>query len=162
MDSEHDKAVADVMGTSPGKPLLIGRKEYVYFPEWGHCRVKVKVDTGARTSAIDAISYQLLETPDRGQIVELRLAVDARHPERERVVRAPMLRRVMVSNSNGMRELRPVIEAELRLGPVTKRVQLTVTNRAGMLFRMILGRKALEGDFVVDVSKKYLLRAWKG
>ena len=54
---------------------------------------------------------------------------------------------------------RPLIETALRLGPVCKRVLLTVTNRAGMRFPMILGRKALEGDFVVDVSQKYLLRA---
>jgi hypothetical protein len=65
---------------------------------------------------------------------------------------------VVVANSSGMRELRPLIEANLQVGPVTKRVRLTVTNRAGMRFPMILGRKALEGDFVVDVSRKYLLK----
>jgi len=63
-----------------------------------------------------------------------------------------------VRNSGGIPEYRPLIEASIRLGPVTKRVQLTVANRSGMLFRMILGRKALDGDFIVDVSKKYLLR----
>jgi hypothetical protein len=57
-----------------------------------------------------------------------------------------------------MREQRPVIEATLRLGPVSKRVRLTVTNRSNMRFPMILGRTALAGDFVVDVSGKYLLR----
>jgi hypothetical protein len=57
-----------------------------------------------------------------------------------------------------MREQRPVIETSVRLGPVVKRVRITVTNRSTMLFRMILGRKALEGDFIVDVSKKYLMR----
>ena len=58
-----------------------------------------------------------------------------------------------------MQEQRPLIETVIRLGPVTKRIYMTVTNRSRMLFRMILGRRALEGDFVVDVSKKYLLRS---
>ena len=72
---------------------------------------------------------------------------------------APVLRMVVVSNSAGMREQRPLVETEVRLGPVSKRIALTVTNRAGMLFPVILGRKALEGDFLVDVSRKYVLKA---
>jgi hypothetical protein len=48
----------------------------------------------------------------------------------------------------------------MALGPVRKRILLTLTDRSGMLFRMILGRKALEGDFRVDVAGKYLLREW--
>ena len=65
---------------------------------------------------------------------------------------------VVVSNSSGMREQRPLVETTLRLGPVTKRVRLTITNRAGMRFPMLLGREALAGCFLVDVSPKYLLK----
>ena len=52
----------------------------------------------------------------------------------------------------------PLIETLVRLGPVVKRVRLTVANRAGMRFRVIVGRQALARDFVVDVGKTYLLR----
>jgi hypothetical protein len=145
------------MDPGPERPLLIGWKEYASFPAWGNSRVKVKIDTGARTSALDVVSCDLREEAGR-TLATLRLALNLRHPERILTVETPVLRTVLVSNSNGMRELRPVIATDLRLGPVTKRVQLTVTNRAGMLFRMILGRKALEGDFIVDVSRKYVLR----
>jgi hypothetical protein len=65
-----------------------------------------------------------------------------------------------VVDSGGHPEVRPVIETEMVLGPVRKKILLTLTNRSGMLFRMILGRKALEGDFRVDVAGKYLLREW--
>jgi hypothetical protein len=58
-----------------------------------------------------------------------------------------------------VQEQRPLIQILGRLGPITKRVHVTVTNRSKMRFRMIVGRKALEGDFLVDVSKKYLLRS---
>jgi hypothetical protein len=149
------------MATPSDRPLVLGWKEYVYFPAWGNCRVKAKIDTGARTTALDALSYTLRETEDRGVVAELRLALDPRHPERIVAVETPVLRTIVVSNSNGMREQRPLIETDLRVGTVTKRVRMTVTSRAGMRFRMILGRKALEGDFVVDVSRKYVQRSRK-
>jgi hypothetical protein len=144
-------------GDAAGGPLLIGWKEYVAFPDWGIARVKVKIDTGARTSALDVARYELSEAAD-GLRATLHLALDRRHPERRVVVHVPVLRLVVVRNSGGLPEQRPLIETRLRLGPVLKRVRLTVAHRTGMRFRMILGRKALEGDFVVDVSRKYVLR----
>ncbi|MBV9122625.1 MAG: ATP-dependent zinc protease [Planctomycetes bacterium] len=141
-----------------GKPIIIGWKEYISFPAWNIHRVKAKIDTGARTSALDVTSYELREVPGQGLMAELRLALNRRHPEQLTIVHTPVLKMVSVRNTSGLEEQRPLLETELRLGPIVKPVQLTVTNRAGMLFRMILGRKALEGDFVVDVSRKYLLR----
>ena len=140
-----------------GHPLVIGWKEYVAFPEWGIRSVKVKIDTGARTSALDVVRYELREGDAQELVAQLHLALDPKNPQRLTVVQAPVLRMVVVSKSSVIREQRPLIEATIRLGPVTKRVRLTITNRSGMRFRMILGRKALEGDFVVDVSQKYLL-----
>src|SRR5260370_13674555 len=137
--------------------LTIGWKEYVDFPEWSTRRVKVKIDTGARRSALDVLSYDLRQT-DSGLVADLRLALSRKHPERVTIVSVPVLETVVVTSSTGIQEQRPLIETVIRLGPVTKRIYMTVTNRSRMLFRMILGRKALEGRFVVDVSKKYLLR----
>jgi hypothetical protein len=137
-------------------PVTIGWKEYAEFPEWGIRGVKVKMDTGARTSALDVLSYEL-RSEDRGPVAELLLALDRRHPQRRTRLRVPVLGMAVVRNSAGMCEERPVVETTIRLGPVTKRVRLTITNRSHMLFRVILGRTALAGDFVVDVSRKYLL-----
>lgn len=137
--------------------LVVGWKEYLDFPDWDLRHVKVKVDTGARTSALDVVSYELHQDEGQGLTAELRLALHRRHPERLTTVRVPVKCMVVVCNSNGMREQRPLVETRVRLGPVVKCIALTITNRSGMRFRMILGRKALEGDFVVDVSKKYLL-----
>jgi hypothetical protein len=139
-------------------PLLIGWKERLDFPAWGIRRVKAKVDTGARTSALGAVSYDLYQADGAGLCIRLRLAPHRRRPGEVYVVEAPVLRMVAVRNSGGMTEQRPLIEADVALGPVRKRIPLTVTNRAGMCFGVILGRRALAGDFVVDVSKKYLLR----
>jgi hypothetical protein len=159
---DHEPARPPGQATDPdngGDGLrVIGWKEYVDFPDWGVGRVKVKVDTGARTSVLDVADYELLQVEGRGLIARLRLARSRKHPERLTVVEAPVLCMTVVRNSGGMSEQRPVLETTLRLGPVCKRIRLTVTNRAGMRFRMLLGRHALAGDFVVDVSKKYLLR----
>src|SRR5262249_48354558 len=128
------------------------------FPDWGIRRVKVKIDTGARTSVLDVLSYELRHAEGQPLMAELRLALDRKHPHRLTVVYVPVLSMVAVRNSSGLKEQRPLIETPIRLGPVTKRVRLTVTNRSNMRFRMLLGRKALENDFIVDVSRKYVLR----
>ena len=149
MSSPHQEA---------GRPKIeVGWKEFVEFVDWG-TRVKTKIDTGARTSALDVSSYELHDDGQGGQIAELHMAIDSRFPERKLVVRTPVIKMVVVSNSTALREERPLIEANMRLGPIVKPVRLTVTDRTGMRFRMILGRKALEGDFIVDVSRKYLLK----
>lgn len=145
------------MDTARGRPLTIGWKEYVAFPEWEVGQVKAKIDTGARTSAVDVSSFELRPAEDGILIAELRLTLDHRHPDRLTVVHTPVLEVITVTNSSGVGEQRPLVETEIVLGQVRKRVRLTVTNRAPMLFPMILGRKALEHDFVVDVSRKYLL-----
>ncbi len=143
-----------------GPPFVIGWKEYVDFPDWGLRRVKAKIDTGARTSCVHVESWAVHQRPE-GLVAELRLALNRRHPEQLTVVYTPILRMVAVTDSGGHEELRPMVATAIRLGPVVKQVLLTVTNRKAMLFRMLLGRKALEDDFVVDVKRKYVMKKWE-
>ncbi len=139
----------------------IGWKEYLDLPELGLFRLKAKVDTGARTSTLHVDSLRVLETlPDGSERVELVIGPDRRRPELRVRTQARVIRRMRVVDSGGHPEVRPVVETEMVLGPVRKRILLTLTDRSGMLFRMILGRKALEGDFQVDVAGKYLFRKW--
>lgn len=142
-------------------PVRIGWKEYLDLPELGIFHLKAKADTGARTSALHVDSLTVVETlPDGTEIAEVEIGVDRRRPERRVTARVALLGRLQVKDSGGHPELRPWIETEIVLGPVRKRIRLTLTDRSGMLFRMILARKALEGEFVVDTSRKYLLRRW--
>lgn len=143
----------------PENRLVVGWKEYLDLPGLGLFRLKAKVDTGARTSTLHVSGLRLLETlPDGTEWVELTLAPNRRRPDRQVVTRARVLRRIRVVDSGGHPEVRPLIETEMVLGPVRKKILLTLTDRSGMLFRMIVGRKALEGDFRVDVAGKYLQR----
>lgn len=142
--------------------LRIGWKEYLDLPELGIFRLKAKMDTGARTSALHVDSLNVVETlADGTEIAEVEIGLDRRRPGRRVTARVALLGRLRVKDSGGHPELRPYLETEIILGPVRKRIRLTLTNRSGMLFRMILARKALEGDFVVDTSRKYLLRPRK-
>jgi len=139
----------------------IGWKEYLDLPELGLFRLKAKVDTGARTSTLHVDSLTVLEAlPDGSELVELLISPDRRRPELRVRTRTRVLRRMRVVDSGGHPEVRPVIETEMVLGPVRKPILLSLTDRSGMLFRMILGRKALEEDFRVDVGGKYLFRKW--
>jgi hypothetical protein len=144
--------------SDPTLPLTIGWKERISFPDWGLRRVKVKIDTGARTSALGAVYYEVLDLPGGDRVVDLVLALDRKAPANQAKLRVPVLGTVRVRNSSGQCELRPVVETRVRLGPLTKVVRFTVTNRAQMRFPVILGRLALAGDCLVDVSRKYLLR----
>jgi hypothetical protein len=140
----------------PPDLLRIGWKEYLDFPEWRLRRVRVKIDTGAWTSALDVAEYAI-EEADNGVTARVRLPLHRKRPGHMLEVRAPVLRITVVSNPGGQRECRPVVEALVRLGAVLRRIPLTLTSRSGMRYRMLLGRQALAGNFLVDVSQKYLL-----
>jgi hypothetical protein len=135
---------------------VIGRREHIDFPDWGVARVRAKIDTGAYSSALDVAGYELLQT-DGGPVADLQLPLNRRKPGTLRVVRAPVVGFTTVRSSTGCQQRRPVIEAMVRLGPVTRLIRLTVTDRSLMRCRMLLGRQALAGAFVVDVRGKDLL-----
>jgi hypothetical protein len=142
-------------------PITVGWKEFAEFPDWGLRRVKVKLDTGARSAAVGVRECRLIEVP-AGNEVELTLTPYRRRPERITVVRVPVIGFRAVRSSNGTVEQRPVVELTFRLGPVTKRVPATVADRSRMLVPVLLGRLALAPEFVVDPAQKYLLTGKQG
>jgi hypothetical protein len=139
-------------------PLVAGWKEYADFPGWGLRRVKVKLDTGARSACIGVRRCAVIDLPDGGREAELHLAPYRTHPGRVTVVRAPVVGFKRVRSSCGAPTYRPVIEVVVRLGPVTKTVRATVADRSGMLVPVLLGRHAVAPEFVVDPARKYVLK----
>ncbi len=137
--------------------VTAGWKEYADFPEWGLRRVKVKLDTGAKSACIGVVRCELIAAAGGGHVAELHIAPDRLRPDRVTVVRAPVVRFVRVRNTGGEEHVRPVVELELRLGPVRKRVRATVSDRSKMLVKVLLGRTALAPEVAVDPGRKYLL-----
>ena len=133
------------------EPLVVGWKEYVDLPDLGLQRLKAKVDTGARTSAIHVADFEV----DDG-VVRMTLL---RHRSDETVgAEAPLVGWLDVRNSGGELQPRPVVRTTIRLGQREAVLPVTLADRGGMLFRMLLGRKTLEElGAVVDVGRKYML-----
>ena len=134
----------------------IGWREWAALPELGIAAIKAKIDTGARTSALHAFQ---VESYEESGIRMVRFGI---HPIQKRsdVVRycsAKVVDRRWVSDSGGHREKRWVIETPIRMGDVEWRVELTLTNRDSMLFRMLLGRTGMGKVFLVRPDASYLL-----
>jgi len=137
-------------------PLLtLGWREWIELPALGLPVIKCKVDTGARTSALHAFEVK----------TELCHGVDmvhfAVHPVQQRddlIVRceAPLLDRRSVTDSGGHREQRYVITTDLIVAGQRWPVELTLTDRDSMRFRMLLGRRALAGRALVDPSRSFV------
>ncbi len=148
-DNPPDRAIA------PGEvgPRVIGWREYVALPDWGIKRLRAKADTGARTSAIDA--YDIQELPDG--MVRFVVVMSRKHPDRRREIIAPITRRTPVKSSLGQRHDRLFVTTTLKIGPVVKEIEVGLVSRHRMLCRMLIGRSALAGDFVVDPQRVRVL-----
>ena len=123
-------------------------------PELGIDAVKAKLDTGARTSALhawDQEDFAIDELP------WVRFYVHPLQRDDETAVRcaAPLADRRWVTNSGGMRERRSVITTTLGMGEETWVIELTLTNRDEMGFRMLIGREAMRGRLIVDPKRSY-------
>jgi predicted deacylase len=137
----------------------IGWVEHVALPRLEIKRLKAKIDTGARTSALHVMRMRTIDTaggPNRRPILEITVP-GGRRGERPHVVRATVRGFAMVRDTSGRTERRPVIETALEIGPFERRITLTLTDRGDMLFPMLVGRTALGPGVVVDPSRRYLL-----
>lgn len=134
-------------------PIIIGWTEFVDLPDWGVKKLRAKVDTGARTSAVHVENIKELAR-DR---VAFDVIVHREKRDRHIHVIAKISRRGRVRSSNGKTETRYFVKTPLKLGPVTKDVEFSLVDRGRMIHRMLLGRSALGGPFLIDVDRRMLL-----
>lgn len=141
-------------GRSRGPLPVVGWREWVGLGELLDAPIKAKVDTGARTSALHAFRLRL----DRSAGIPV--AHFEIHPQQRSKAGSVQVTREVVAfrevrSSNGRTEHRPVIRTAVTLGGLTWPIEVTLTARDTMGFRMLLGRSALKGRFLVDPGRSF-------
>ncbi|WP_075188276.1 ATP-dependent zinc protease family protein [Teredinibacter haidensis] len=136
--------------------LMLGALEFCDLPELNITRLNIRIDTGAQTSSLHVDN--IVEFDNDG---ELWISFDI-HPDIHNVdaiVRreAKVLAKRTVKSSNSTREKRYIVETLLRLADREWPIEISLTDRSGMTYLMLLGREAMVGRVVVDPGEEYLL-----
>ncbi len=136
------------------KKLLIGKQEWCVLAELGIPAIKAKADSGARTSALHAHNIRVTKRAGESWV---HFDVYPLQNCKETLVhcKAKLVGERAVKSSSGHREMRPVIETSVRIGSVTERIEITLTNRDAMGYRMLLGREAMRGRMVIDPEQSF-------
>ncbi|MFT5685978.1 MAG: putative deacylase [Myxococcota bacterium] len=135
--------------------VAVGWREWVKLPDFGVDWLKAKVDTGARSSSLHAFGMEAFE---RDGVNWIRFAI---HPRQRTAdgsitVEAEVVDSRSVKSSSGVSEVRPVIRTTLCIGGIRKEIEVTLTRRDDMGFRMLIGRQALRGSFSVEPGRSFL------
>ena len=135
----------------PGGLVVLGWRERVDLPELGIRRLRVKVDSGARTSSLHVEAHWRFDE-EGVPWVGFRLQAGPRCVE----AASPLVDEREVTDSGGHRSLRPFIRTRLLLAGVEREIEVNLAHRRHMRFAMLLGRTAMQHAFTVDPSRSWL------
>ncbi|WP_268877930.1 ATP-dependent zinc protease family protein [Algihabitans albus] len=148
------------IGRAKPKKTVVGWREWVAMPELGIEKIKAKIDTGARTSALHAFRIEQFQRGGR-RLLRFRVHPLQRLRDPEVLCEAVLIDERVVVSSNGEKEHRYVVETSLKVGGEEWPIEMTLTNRDQMSFRMLLGRQALRQHLLVDPGRSFTLTSGK-
>jgi ribosomal protein S6--L-glutamate ligase len=136
--------------------MIIGSEEWFTFPNLNIPYIKARIDSGAKTSALHAININSFIRDNENWV---KFDINPLQNNTKAVIHceAKLIDKRVVKSSSGFREQRYVIETELKVGEESWNIEMTLTNRDSMGFRMLLGREAMSGRLLVDPEQKYVL-----
>lgn len=151
----------------PPEPAIFGWREHVALPAWGIGRLRAKLDTGARTSALHVEDVDELEAGAVGDlagsgvddpalpVVRFHVLVGPRAAPRRVEVVTPVVGHTTIRDTRARPEHRPIVRTRVVCGPLDREIEISLTDRTGMNFRLLLGRLALGGEALVDPSQGF-------
>ena len=139
---------------SAASKLMVGWREWVALPELGIPLIKAKIDTGARTSALHAFELDSYHTKAG---LRVRFLIHPSQNDLEQVIECDtaVIDERVVTDSGGHREKRFVIQTLLNIADQAWPIEMTLTNRDTMKFRMLLGRTAMRRRILVNPGVSY-------
>jgi hypothetical protein len=137
--------------------LILGWREWVSLPEIHIETIKAKIDTGARTSCLHTSNYEIFDK-DGQDWVRFTVHPHRNHHEVETHAEAAVSDYRIVRDSGGHEERRPFIKTTLELPGHGWEIEISLSNRENMKFRMLLGRTSLNCGLLIDPSKSYLTK----
>lgn len=145
-----------------GVPICIGWRERISLPKLG-IGLRAKVDTGARTSALHACSVKIIKKARERKKVCFEIRLNSQHsPKKIIKCTATLIDMREVTDSGGHKERRCVIKTPIIIGKYRRSIEVTLTSRDNMRFKMLLGRTALKPKkgnrpFIINPNASYLL-----
>jgi hypothetical protein len=133
---------------------IVGWNEYVDLPEWGIHKLRAKMDTGARSSAVHVAHIQVLS---KGRVCFWVAADNKRKGKKKKVV-TKIKRRSSVRASIGHETERIFVVTKVKIGSIQKNIEVSLVDREKMIFNLLLGRTAIRDHFLVDPKQNCLLR----
>ena len=136
---------------------FVGWRETVSLPKFKLKDLKAKIDTGAKTSALHADKIEIITVGGKKFVKFLFITEDGKN----HIIKSPFIEERSIKSSNGDRTLRPVVKTIIKMGKERFEIEVTLINRDLMGFKMLIGREALNGRFLINPSKHNLLKSKK-
>jgi hypothetical protein len=134
--------------------ISVGWREEVSLPIFKLNGVKAKIDTGAKTSALHADNIEIQLIKNKKVVKFLFISEEGE----QHVIKSPLIDERIVKSSNGEKTLRPVVKTIIKMGKEKYEIEVTLINRDMMGFKMLIGREALSGRFIINPAKFNLLK----
>ncbi len=134
----------------------IGWREHATLPDLNIAVIEFKTDTGAKTSSLHALEIELYEQDHTPWV---KFLSTERHNNKNQLIacQAPVVDMRSVTSSGGHTERRPVIKTRMRLGNIVQKIELTLSDRSEMRYKMLLGRRAMRKGLIVNPAATHLL-----